>query len=73
MTINKHELEIARVARRFREICNEHIMELEDQMPKANNPLERDDLEKQIDAMHELADQANSRAKAMIEDYYANQ
>ena len=38
MTINKHELEIARVARRFREICNEHIMELEDQMPRANNP-----------------------------------
>ena len=73
MTINKHELEIARVARRFREICNEHIMELEDQMHRANNLLERDDLEKQIDAMHELADQANSRAKAMIEDYYANQ
>ena len=48
-------------------------MELEDQMPRANNPLERDDLEKQIDAMHELADQANSRAKAMIENYYENE
>ena len=52
MTINKHELEIARVARRFREICSEHIENMEDKLPSANNPLERDDLEKQIDAMH---------------------
>lgn len=73
MTINKHELEIARVARRFREICAEQIEDMEDKLPDANNPLERDDLNKQIDAMHELADQANDRAKAMIEDYYANQ
>ena len=72
MTINKHELEIARVARRFREICSEHIENMEDKLPGANNPLERDDLEKQIDAMHELADQANDRAKAMIESYYEN-
>jgi hypothetical protein len=69
----ERKLEKKEVARRFRVICNEEIANLEDQLPYVTGPLERDDLLKQIDALHELADQANQRAEELLAQYYAKQ
>jgi len=55
------------VARAWRLICNDEIEKREDQLPSTNNPIDRNELLKEIDALHELADQANERANELIE------
>lgn len=63
---------IKQVAKRFKVICNEQIEEIEDRLPKVLDPLERDSLLKRIDALEQIADEANARAEEMIESYYQN-
>jgi hypothetical protein len=63
---------IKQVAKRFKVICNEQIEEIEDRLPKVQDPLERDSLLKRIDALEQIADEANARAEEMIESYYQN-
>ena len=59
-----------RVAKRFRLICNEQIENLEDKLPAMTHPLEKDEILKEIDALLDLADQANERAVELVKTYY---
>ena len=62
--------EESRVAERFRVICNEQIESLEDKLPAVTHPLEKDEILKEIDALLDLADQANERAVELVKTYY---
>ena len=59
-----------RVAKRFRLICNEQIETLEDKLPAVTHPLEKNEILKEIDALLDLADQANERAFELVKTYY---
>ena len=59
-----------RVAKRFRLICNEQIENLEDKLPAVTHPLEKNEILKEIDALLDLADQANERAVELVKTYY---
>ena len=60
------------VARRLRLICDEQIEYLEDRLPATTHPLEKDSILKEIDALHEFADQANERAVELVRQYRKN-
>ena len=62
--------EESRVAERFRVICNEQIESLEDKLPSVTHPLEKDEILNEIDALLDLADQANERAVVLVKNYY---
>ena len=62
--------EESRVAERFRVICNEQIETLEDKLPAVTHPLEKNEILKEIDALLDLADQANERAVELVKTYY---
>ena len=70
MNDKEKDTEIKQVAQRFKVICNEQIEEIEDRLPKVVDPLERDNLLKRIDALEQIADEANTRAEEMINAYY---
>ena len=70
MSDKEKDTEIKQVAQRFKVICNEQIEEIEDRLPKVVDPLERDNLLKRIDALEQIADEANARAEEMINAYY---
>ena len=61
--------EIEGVARHLRIVCSQQIEELEDQLPQATNPLEKEDLQKRIDTLHEMTDEVNRRAEVLIREY----
>ena len=61
--------EESQVAARFRVICNEQIENLEDRLPGASHSLEKNQILKEIDALLELADQANERAVELVKWY----
>ena len=65
---NKKDLK-ERLAQRFRVICNEQIAELEDRLPSITNPLKKDEILKEIDALLDIVDQANERAEELIKKY----
>ena len=70
MNDKEKDTEIKQVAQRFKVICNEQIEEIEVRLPKVVDPLERDSLLKRIDALEQIADEANARAEEMINAYY---
>jgi hypothetical protein len=55
MKDDEKKAHIKQVARRFKVICNEQIEEIEDRLPKITNPLEKDKLLKEIDALLSIA------------------
>jgi len=61
--------EIEGVARHLRLVCSQQIEDLEDQLPRVTNPVEREDLQKQIDTLHEMTDEVNRRAEVLIREY----
>ena len=61
--------EIEGVARHLRLVCSQQIEDLEDQLPQVTNPVEREDLQKQIDTLHEMTDEVNRRAEVLIREY----
>ena len=61
--------EIEGVARHLRLVCSQQIEDLEDQLPQVTNPVERKDLQKQIDTLHEMTDEVNRRAEVLIREY----
>ena len=61
--------EIEGVARHLRLVCSQQIEELEDQLPRVTNPVEREDLQKRIDTLHEMTDEVNRRAEVLIREY----
>jgi archaellum component FlaC len=67
MTINKKQ--IKGIARHLRLVCSEEIEDLEDQLPQVTNLIERDSIKKQIEALHEMADEVNRRAEFLIGEY----
>ena len=50
-------------------ICNEQIAELVDRLPSITNPLKKDEILKEIDALLDIVDQANERAEELIKKY----
>ena len=50
-------------------ICNEQIAELEDRLTSITNPLKKDEILKEIDALLDIVDQANERAEELIKKY----
>ena len=61
--------EIEGVARHLRIVCSQQIEDLEDQLPQVTNPVEREDLQKRIDTLHEMTDEVNRRAEVLIQKY----
>tara|TARA_R100001198_G_scaffold82519_1_gene55690 strand:- start:68 stop:280 length:213 start_codon:yes stop_codon:yes gene_type:complete len=61
--------EIEGVARHLRLVCSQQIEDLEDQLPQVTNPVEREDLQKRIDTLHEMTDEVNRRAEVLIQEY----
>jgi|TARA_R100000030_G_scaffold95538_1_gene83054 predicted nucleic acid-binding Zn-ribbon protein len=61
--------EIEGVARHLRIVCSQQIEDLEDQLPQVTNPVEREDLQKRIDTLHEMTDEVNRRAEVLIQEY----
>ena len=61
--------EIEGVARHLRLVCSQQIEDLEDQLPRVTNPVEREDLQKRIDTLHEMTDEVNRRAEVLIREY----
>ncbi len=70
MIDKEKDTEIKQVCHGFKVICNEQIEEIEYRLPKVVAPLERDSLLKRIDALEQIADEANARAEEMINAYY---
>ena len=64
MTEDKDEIarQVESMKRILRLVCSQQIEELEDQLPQVTNPLEREDLQKRIDTLHEMTDEVNRRA-----------
>jgi len=67
MATNKEQ--IKGIARHLRLVCSEEIEDLEDQLPQVTNLIERDSIKKQIEALHEMADEINRRAEFLIGEY----
>jgi hypothetical protein len=70
--MKKHKDNVIRledVAGRFRDLCTRQIEELEDRLPGVTNLLEKDQILKEIDALHELADNSNREAEVLIKEY----
>ena len=51
-------------------MCSEEIERIEDRLPKVVDLFEKDKLLKEIDALEQIADEANDRAVEMIENFY---
>tara|TARA_R100000479_G_scaffold121409_1_gene62457 strand:+ start:132 stop:398 length:267 start_codon:yes stop_codon:yes gene_type:complete len=58
------------VAARLRDLSAKQIEDLEDRLPHITNLLERDHVLKEIDALEQIADEANKRAEEIISEYY---
>ena len=71
MTEDKDEIarQVESMIRILRLVCSQQIEELEDQLPQVTNPLEREDLQKRIDTLHEMTDEVNRRAEVLIREY----
>ncbi len=71
MTEDKDEIarQVESMKRILRLVCSQQIEELEDQLPQVTNPLEREDLQKRIDTLHEMTDEVNRRAEVLIREY----
>ena len=71
MTEDKDEIarQVESMKRILRLVCSQQIEDLEDQLPQVTNPLEREDLQKRIDTLHEMTDEVNRRAEVLIREY----
>jgi len=58
------------VAARLRDLSAKQIEDLEDRLPHITNLLEKDQVLKEIDALEQIADEANKRAEEIISEYY---
>ena len=70
MEDQEKQKQIEQVAARFKNLCSEEIERIEDKLPKVVDLFEKDKLLKEIDALEQIADEANERAVEMIEKYY---
>ena len=70
MEDQEKQKQIEQVAARFKNLCSEEIERIEDRLPKVVDLFEKDKLLKEIDALEQIADEANARAVVMIEKFY---
>jgi len=70
MEDQEKQKQIEQVAARFKNLCSEEIERIEDELPKVVDLFEKDKLLKEIDALEQIADEANARAVVMIEKFY---
>jgi len=84
MEDQEKQKQIEQVAARFKNLCSEEIERIEDELPMCSEEIERiedrlpkvvdlfekDKLLKEIDALEQIADEANARAVEMIENFY---
>ena len=70
MEDQEKQKQIEQVAARFKNLCSEEIERIEDRLPKVVDLLEKDKLLKEIDALEQIADEANGINKKMANLIY---
>jgi hypothetical protein len=56
------------VVAHIKKVCEDEIATLEDRLPAVTDLLEKDQILKEIDALNQIADDANTRAEGIIKD-----
>ena len=62
----ERDLQKEAVAKNIRLVCKQEISVLEDKLPRTEDLLEKDQFLKEIDALNQIAKQANARAELII-------
>ena len=64
----KEVLQTKGVVAHIKKVCEDEIAILEDRLPAVTDLLEKDQILKEIDALNQIADDANTRAEGIIKD-----
>ena len=56
------------VVAHIKKVCEDEIATLEDRLPAVTDLLEKDQILKEIDALNQIADEANTRAEGIIKE-----
>ena len=56
------------VVAHIKKVCEDEIATLEDRLPAVTDLLEKDQILKEIDALNQIADDANTRAEGIIKE-----
>ena len=64
----KEVLQTKGVVAHIKKVCEDEIATLEDRLPAVTDLLEKDQILKEIDALNQIADDANTRAEGIIKD-----
>ena len=68
MSDNKEVLQTKGVVAHIKKVCEDEIATLEDRLPAVTDLLEKDQILKEIDALNQIADDANTRAEGIIKE-----
>ena len=68
MSDNEEVLQTKGVVAHIKKVCEDEIATLEDRLPAVTDLLEKDQILKEIDALNQIADDANTRAEGIIKD-----
>tara|TARA_R100000908_G_scaffold6989_1_gene2590 strand:+ start:297 stop:527 length:231 start_codon:yes stop_codon:yes gene_type:complete len=68
MSDNKEVLQTKGVVAHIKKVCEDEIATLEDRLPAVTDLLEKDQILKEIDALNQIADEANTRAEGIIKE-----
>ena len=64
----ERDLQKEAVAKNIRLVCKQEISVLEDKLPRTKDLLEKDQFLKEIDALNQIAKEANARAELIIKE-----
>tara|TARA_R110002167_G_scaffold129751_1_gene312933 strand:+ start:968 stop:1210 length:243 start_codon:yes stop_codon:yes gene_type:complete len=64
----ERDLQKEAVAKNIRLVCEQEISVLEDKLPRTEDLLEKDQFLKEIDALNQIAKEANARAELIIKE-----
>ena len=64
----ERDLQKEAVAKNIRLVCEQEISVLEDKLPRTEDLLEKDQFLKEIDALNQIAKEANTRAELIIKE-----
>tara|TARA_R110001583_G_scaffold172583_2_gene326328 strand:+ start:1768 stop:2010 length:243 start_codon:yes stop_codon:yes gene_type:complete len=64
----ERDLQKEAVAKNIRLVCEQEISVLEDKLPRTEDLLEKDQFLKEIDALNQIAEEANARAELIIKE-----
>jgi len=68
MSDNEEVLQTKGVVAHIKKVCEDEIATLEDRLPAVTDLLEKDQILKEIDALNQIADDANTRAECIIKE-----